>query len=124
IYARDSSENQRAESIEDQISACRKFAKQHGYQVDECHVYVDRASSGARHDRSGLSSLRAAAASVAFETVLVDDLSRLARNTLLLLTVLEELRFHGVRVVSVADGLDTDNEGGTIWVGVAGRCKG
>jgi site-specific DNA recombinase len=120
IYARYSSENQRPESIEDQISSCRKFADQHGYRVDECHVYVDRASSGARHDRSGLAALRAAAASVAFETVLVDDLSRLARNTLLLLTVLEEFRFHGVRVVSVADGLDTDNEEATLGIQVRG----
>jgi hypothetical protein len=40
-----------------------------------------------------------------FEVVLIDDLSRLARNTLLMLSVLEELRFNRVRVLSVADGL-------------------
>jgi DNA invertase Pin-like site-specific DNA recombinase len=56
----------------------------------------------------------------AFNTVLVDDLSRLARNTLLLLTVLEELRFYGVRVVSVAEGLNTDDEEATFGIQVRG----
>ncbi len=120
IYARYSSENQRPESIEDQISSCRKFAGAHGYQVDELHIYVDRAASGARRDRGGLAALRAAAAAAAFETVLVDDLSRLARNTLLLLSVLEELRFHGIRVLSVAEGLDTDDQEATFGIQMRG----
>src|SRR5262245_25590457 len=120
ICARYSSENQRPESIEDQISSCRNFANQQGYQIDERHIYVDRAASGAQRDRSGLAALRAAAAIAAFNTVLVDDLSRLARNTLLLLTVLEELRFHGVRVVSVADGLNTDDDEATFGIQVRG----
>jgi DNA invertase Pin-like site-specific DNA recombinase len=36
IYARYSSENQRPESIEDQISACRKLASERGYVI--CNV--------------------------------------------------------------------------------------
>ena len=120
IYARYSSENQRPESIEDQISSCRKFAAQNGHSVAEDQIYVDQAASGARRDRRGLAALRAAAASSAFEAVLVDDLSRLARNTLLLLSVLEELRFHGVRVVSVSEGLDTDDQEATFGIQVRG----
>ena len=50
----------------------------------------------------------------------MDDLSRLARNTLLLLSVLEELRFQRVRVVSVADGLDTDDQEATVAIQVRG----
>jgi DNA invertase Pin-like site-specific DNA recombinase len=50
----------------------------------------------------------------------VDDLSRLARNTLLLLSTLEELRFNGVRVISVADGLDSDDREATIGIQVRG----
>jgi site-specific DNA recombinase len=42
IYARYSSENQRPESIEDQISACRRLASERGFRVLEEHVYVDR----------------------------------------------------------------------------------
>ena len=33
IYARYSSENQRPESIEDQISFCRRFATENGFTV-------------------------------------------------------------------------------------------
>ena len=120
IYARYSSENQRPESIDDQISSCRKLAKERQYTVDVSHIYTDKAASGAREDRPALKALRAATVDANFCVVLVDDLSRLARNTLLLLSVLEELRFHGIRVVSVADGLDTDDENATVGIQVRG----
>ena len=108
VYARYSSENQRPESIADQVASCRRLASERGFEVPDEHVYADEAASGALTDRSGLKALRAAAEQGQFQVVLVDDLSRLARNTLLMLSVLEEFRFNGVRVVSVADGLDTD----------------
>ena len=120
IYARYSSENQRPESIEDQVSSCRKLTKERHYTVDQAHVFTDKAASGAREDRPGLAALRAAAVNGDFQVVLVDDLSRLARNTLLLLSVLEELRFSGVRVVSVADGLDTDDQDATVGIQMRG----
>ena len=120
IYARYSSENQRPESIEGQISSCRRLAKERQYTVDQAHIFVDKAASGAREDRPGLTALRASANNGEFRVVLIDDLSRLARNTLLLLSVLEELRFRGVRVVSVADGLDTDDQDATVGIQVRG----
>ena len=120
IYARYSSENQRPESIEDQISSCRKLIKERQFTVDQAHIFADEATSGAREDRPGLAALRAAAVDGDFQVVLVDDLSRLARNTLLLLSVLEELRFVGVRVVSVADGLDTDDQDATVGIQMRG----
>ena len=120
IYARYSSENQRPESIDDQISSCRKLAKERQYDVEHGHIYTDAAASGAREDRPGLAALRAAAVAGEFRALLIDDLSRLARNTLLLLSVLEGLRFHGVRVVSVADGLDTDDQDATVGIQMRG----
>lgn len=44
IYARYSSENQRPESIDDQISACRKLAKQQLIAISEGHIYSDQPS--------------------------------------------------------------------------------
>lgn len=120
IYARYSSENQRPESITDQIASCRRLAVERGYEVRDEHVYADEATSGSLSDRSGLTALRAAAEQGLFQVVLVDDLSRLARNALLMLSVLEELRFIGVRVVSVADGLDTDDEESTVGIQIRG----
>src|SRR6516162_5018317 len=120
IYARYSSENQRPESIQDQVAACRRLAGQRGFTIVEDHVYFDQAQSGARKDRPGLAALLSAAERGQFQVVLVDDLSRLARDNYLMLSVLAELRFNGVRVVSVADGLDSDDEEATLGIQVRG----
>lgn len=120
IYARYSSENQRPESIEDQIAACRKFAMGRGYEIDDQHVFSDRAASGARKDRHGLTAMLTASESGQFGVVIVDDLSRLARDNYLMLSVLAELRFRGVEVVSVADGLTTDDEECMLGIQVRG----
>ncbi len=120
IYARYSSENQRPESIEDQISACRRLAVQRGFAVLDDHIYSDQAQSGARRDRLGLSAIIAAGQQGHFDIVLVDDLSRLARDNYLMLSVIAELHFEGLRVVSVADGLDSDDEEATLGIQIRG----
>lgn len=120
IYARYSSENQRPESIEDQVGSCRRLASERGFSIAEEHVYADQAQSGARRDRIGLSAMVAAAQDHQFDVVLVDDLSRLARDNYLMLSVIAELHFEGVRVVSVADGLDSDDEEATLGIQIRG----
>lgn len=120
VYARYSSENQRPESIDDQVAACRRLASQRGFRVLEDHVYADQAQSGARTDRLGLSALMSAAQNKQFDVVLVDDLSRLARDNYLMLSVIAELHFEGVRVVSVADGLDSNDEEATLGIQIRG----
>lgn len=120
VYARYSSENQRPESITDQISACRKLATEQSIAIAEDHIYTDEAQSGARSDRPGLAALLAAAPSGEFDVVLVDDLSRLARDNHLMLTIIAELGFEGIRVISVADGLDSTDEEATLAIQVRG----
>src|SRR5262245_60275667 len=110
IYARYSSDNQRPESIDDQIQACQRLAATRGYIVDSLHVYKDEAKSGALRDRPGLEALLAAARARLFEAVLVDDLSRLSRDNHFLLTLYAEFRFSGVRIISRADSLDSDDD--------------
>lgn len=120
IYARYSSENQRPESIDDQISSCRKFAIAQGLTVLDDHIYSDRAMSGLRQDRPRLEALVQASADKQFDLVLIDDLSRLARDNRLMLTLVAEFQFHGVKVISVADGLDTEDEEAAIGIQVRG----
>lgn len=120
VYARYSSENQRPESIEDQVAACRRLASDRDLTILEEHIYADKARSGARTDRPGLTSLLAAAPSREFSVVLVDDLSRLARDNYLMLSILAELHFEGIRVVSVADGLDSNDEEATLGIQIRG----
>ena len=114
IYARYSSENQRQESLEDQIASCTRYAREHAYMVLDAHVYTDRARSGASHERDGLKALLAAAERRLFDVVLVDDLSRLARDNTYMLNALAALAYWDVRLVSVADRLDTADEAATI----------
>ncbi len=120
IYARYSSENQRPESIDDQISECRKLGKQRSIAISQEHIYSDQAQSGARSDRPALAALMAAAQSGEFDIVLVDDLSRLARDNHLMLSIIAEFSFEGIRVISVADGLDSDDEESTLAIQVRG----
>jgi len=78
VYARFSSENQREQSIEDQVRVCREFAKRDGITILDEHVYFDEAQSGAIRARPGLEALKRAAEEKQFEAVLVDDSSRLS----------------------------------------------
>jgi site-specific DNA recombinase len=120
IYARYSSENQRPESIEDQVASCRKLAVARAFTVDPANIFTDVAASGARSDRKGLAALIAAAKAKAFEAILVDDLSRLARDNLLMLSTIAELHFHGVKIISVADGLDTGDSEAKLGIQIRG----
>ncbi len=120
VYARYSSENQRKESIDDQTASCRKYAETHGYHVDDTNIFTDEATSGARADRKGLDELVAASEADRFEVVLVNDLSRLARDNYLMLTKLAQLHFNGVSVVSVADGLDTNDKESKLAIQIRG----
>jgi Resolvase, N terminal domain len=52
--------------------------------------------------------------------VLVDDLSRLARDNHLVLSIIAELHFEGIRMISVADGLDSTDEESTLAIQVRG----
>ena len=120
IYARYSSENQRPESIEDQIQACRHLASSNNFTILENHIYSDYAQSGSRKDRNGLNALIAASHEHPFDVVLVDDLSRLARDNFLMLSILADLNFEGIRVISVADGLDSNDEEATLGIQIRG----
>lgn len=46
IYARYSSDNQREESIDAQVRACREYCKRKGYFVT--HIYKDESKSGTK----------------------------------------------------------------------------
>ena len=120
IYARYSSENQRPESIEDQISSCNRFAEANGFTVLKDHIYTDYALSGSRKDRNGLNALIARCETKEFEAVLTDDLSRLARDNFLMLSVISNLHFEGIRIVSVSDGLDSDDEESKLGIQIRG----
>jgi len=110
IYARFSSDNQREQSIDDQVRVCKDFAGRNEITVMEKHIYCDEAKSGSIHNRPGLEALKKAAEAKLFEVLLVDDSSRLSRDNQYFNTILCLFQFWGVNLISVSDGLDMREE--------------
>jgi site-specific DNA recombinase len=123
IYARYSSDLQRATSIEDQLRVARRYAAEHSWTVDETQIYTDAGISGASIDgRPGLQALLAAAARrpLPFDAVLVDDSSRVARDIADAVRVLQTLKFFGVRVIYISQQIDSSDEQAETLVAVHG----
>jgi site-specific DNA recombinase len=122
IYARYSSDLQRQSSIEDQIRKCNEYGQaQEWVPVKDC-IYVDEAISGASIQRPGLQRMLAAAMSAKrpFDVILVDDTSRISRSLSDAVQLFEKLRFAGLRVIAVAQGIDTQSEQADVLVTVHG----
>ena len=115
-YARYSSDKQRDASIDDQLRNVRAYCARMGWP--EPVIYQDAAISGARNDRPGY--LRLLADAHLFDVILVDDLPRLSRDSVEAQRQVRNLRFSGVRVVSVSDGIDTAEKGHKVGVGLRG----
>lgn len=77
-YARYSSDNQRAESIDAQLYDIREWASANGYQIIK--EYIDEAISGTSDEREQFLQMIVDARDNNFETVLVHKTDRFARN--------------------------------------------
>ena len=120
IYARYSSENQSEKSIDDQIRVCRNYCKEHEITINEEHIYVDEAISGSLVNRPGLQALERAAENKEFEAVVVDDLSRLSRSNHQMLTLVLKFNYYQVKLISVSDGIVTDDENSKLGIQMRG----
>jgi site-specific DNA recombinase len=122
VYARYSSDLQRPTSIEDQIRICREYANSHGFEILNEHIYIDEALCGVGGERPGLCKLLAAALSFPrpFDIILIDDSSRLSRNTANTLGMFEKLNFAGVRLIAISQGIDSNHEQAQVLVTVHG----
>ena len=123
IYARYSSDLQRATSIEDQIRVARAYAAQQSWTIDEARIYTDAGISGASIDgRPGLQAFMVAATQQPrpFDVLLVDDSSRVARDIPDAIRVLQTLRFFGIRAIYISQHIDSANEQAETLVAVHG----
>ena len=66
--------------------------------------------SGSRDDRPGLQALLKAAQEGLFDTVIIDDCSRLSRKIGHLVKFMELFEYHDITLISVADNLDTSHD--------------
>ena len=112
IYARFSSDNQRKESIDEQVRACKYYAQQSG-QYDIVKIYSDEALSGFKHThkREGFLQLMEDARQHKFDAVMVYELSRFSRNGSDTIIYTEELERLEIEFVSVRERLDQTPEG-------------
>jgi site-specific DNA recombinase len=112
MYARYSSELQDEKSIDDQLRECRAAADRNDHQIPAELLYADEAVSGTVRHRVHLDRLLQDAADGKFRVLYFYSLSRLARESLIGLSVIKELvQVHRVRVISVTEGLDSNNQG-------------
>ena len=89
-----------------------------GGQLCLRHTYRDEGISGATNQRPGLISLMAAVDSRELDIVVVEDLSRLSRDIEHSASIRKRFAFSGVRLIGIADGIDTLGNGGDLLYGV------
>lgn len=111
---------QREASIEDQVRRCRDYALQHGATVTEEHIFVDSAISGSSLARPGFEGLMQAVRQKhrPFDAILTEDLSRVSRNIADASLVYDQLRFAGVPLIGVGDGIDTGAKSAKLTYGL------
>ena len=103
IYARKSSEDTRrkeeGKSTERQIEHATAYAAEKGWTVVPDLIFTDENISGGEFvNRPGLAACRAAAAAHRFEKLIVMERSRIGRDTIKTLAVIEEMEETGVEV--------------------------
>ena len=112
-YLRIASDMTRQAALEDQKQHCRRFAEEHGWIAPDEYVYTDAGKSGTSPaGRDGLNSLIIAAKKQPspFRMLLVEETSRLARNSGDVLDIVNTLALHGVHVYFINQKLDSRDD--------------
>ncbi len=109
VYARYSSHSQTEQSIEGQIAAAKKYAKEKNYKIVK--EYVDRAKTGTNDNREAFQKMLKDTAKRKFTVIIVWKVDRFGRNR-------EEITFNkykakknGVRVEYIAENISPGPEG-------------
>ena len=108
IYCRVSSGGQERDgtSLETQEAACRQYAADHGYIVEDRHVYREVHSGAELHERKHLSALRQAVSRGELSGVICHAVDRLSRNQAHLYIVAEDIEAAGVRLEFVTEDFE------------------
>ncbi len=118
LYARFSTDLQRAASIEDQFRNCRKRAEVEGWTI--VATFADAAMSGSDANRPRYRAMLEAAARHEFDVLIVDDLSRLTRDAVECERAIRRLEFGGMRIIATSDGYDSTSKARKVHRGFKG----
>ena len=102
IYARYSSDLQRAASIEDQVRLCQRRIEGEGWTLTG--TYSDRGLSGASALRPGYQQLLEDARAGRFDLVVAESLDRLSRDQEHVAGLFKQLSFAGIPIVTLSEG--------------------
>src|SRR5262245_31962260 len=102
IYSRYSSENQRENSIEDQLEICRRYVRRHGWKF--VRSYEDRARSGASGNRPAYQQMLVDADAGQFDIIVIEALDRLGRRLSDVAHLHDHLDFRGISLHAVNIG--------------------
>jgi len=111
IYARISTDNL-GQDVDRQLHEVRDYCQRMGYEIAE--EYVDEGFARTTRNRPALDKLIKDARQRKFHLVISDELSRFAGTPNLLLNLLEELKLWNVHLVSVKEGISTNNAMGEL----------
>ena len=102
VYARYSSDHQRAASIDDQLRLCREFVQRQNWTLTQ--VYKDAALSGASSLRPGYQAILEDARRAEFDIIVVEALDRLSRDQEDIAGFFKRCQHAGVRIHTLSEG--------------------
>lgn len=118
IYARYSSDMQSPESANDQISRLQRYVERQQINlvkycgcelvVEQNWIVKDEAETGKVAGRDGYEKIIKGIKENSFEVLLVDDLSRLNRSLGNQITLYNLLRFKGIELFALCDGISSE----------------
>jgi DNA invertase Pin-like site-specific DNA recombinase len=118
LYARYSTDKQRAESLDDQYHVCEQVASREGFKIID--RFGDKEISGGTADRPGYQAMLDAARLGKFDVLICEDISRLWRNRAEFgprSAELEDLKVH--MITAVGDDTRRDGWGLTVQIKLA-----
>ena len=108
-YTRFSTDNQNQSSTLGQLRSIKSYCEKNNIEIIE--TYIDEAQSGTNMERINFQRLLKDAPNALWSTVVVYNMSRLSRSVKDTLTIKEEFKRMGKRIVSVIENQDETPEG-------------
>ncbi|WP_042354864.1 recombinase family protein [Bacillus rubiinfantis] len=113
VYVRVSTDrDEQVSSVENQMDICRNWLERNGFIWDQECVYKDEGISGTLFvDRPAIQLILEKAKQKKIEAIIFKSISRLARDLKDSLELREVFLAHGVRIISVEEGYDSNKAG-------------
>ncbi|QDV20643.1 hypothetical protein Pan153_53190 [Gimesia panareensis] len=110
FYGRISKDEQRQQSIEDQLQYCKEFLSEAGVDVTSVEMIFDSGISGEVHSRPGIDQVRRGIWDRKWDLIICEDSSRLYRSISPCMDLVGAAVDNDIRVICINDRVDTAND--------------